>query len=140
MGPYDSPPFTPWCHVSPLMSREKGESDKRRVITDMTYPHELSINTYVVKNGVYGEEQEHSLPTVEALARDIRDMGQGVFLSSIDVSRAYKNVMSDPLDWPLLCFEWKKVYFCDLSMPFGSRASSCHMQSVANAITDILAM
>ena len=138
VGPFATPPFRPWCHISPLMSREKGDTGKRRVITDMTYPQDKSINAYIVKNGVYGFEYAHSLPTVEALADAIRDMGKGVYLSSIDVSRAYKNFVSDPLDWPLLCFAWKNMAYCDLSMPFGARASSFHMQTVANCITSIL--
>ena len=138
IGPYDHPPFAPWCHVSPLMTREKGDPDKRRIITDMTFPLESSINAYIVKNGVYGCQNEHSLPTVDALARDIAEVGPGVFLATVDISRAYKNFMSDPLDWPLLCFKWDDNFFCDLSMPFGARASSFHMQSVANCITDIL--
>ena len=140
IGPYDQPPFQPWCHVSPLMSRKKGDTDKHRVITDMTYPTESSVNAYIVKNGVYGFKCEHNLPTVDSLAGDLREMGRGTFLSTIDVSRAYKNFLSDPLDWPLLCFQWNDEYFCDLSMPFGARASSFHMQSVANCITDILAL
>ena len=139
-GPYPGPPFTPWCHVSPLMSREKGATGKRRIITDMTFPSESSINAYIVKNGVYGVENHHSLPTVDTLAHIMREMGPGVHLSTVDVSRAYKNFVSDPLDWPLLCFAWDGSYYCDLSMPFGARASSFHMQSVANCITDILKM
>ena len=138
VGPFSQPPFRQWCHVSPLMSREKGDTGKRRVITDMTYPGESSINAYIVKNGVYGVEEPHSLPTIEALADDIKSMGAGVYMSSLDVSRAYKNFVSDPLDSPLLCFAWKGSYYCDTSMPFGSRASSFHMQSVANCITDVL--
>ena len=138
IGPFDEPPFTPWCHVSPLMSREKGNTGKRRVISDMTYPSNLSINAYIVKNGVYGFEYHHSLPTVEALADDLLDMGKGAYLSTIDVSRAYKNFTSDPLDWPLLCMAWRDKFYCELTMPFGARASSFHMQSVANCITDIL--
>ena len=138
VGPFDCPPFTPWCHVSPLMSREKGNTGKRRIITDMTFPLDSSVNAYIVKNGVYGFEHQHSLPTVEALADHIRDISPGAYMSSIDVSRAYKNFTSDPLDWPLLCFAWEHSFFCDLSMPFGARASSYHMQSIANCITDIL--
>ena len=138
VGPFCEPPFRPWCHISPLMSREKGDSGKRRIITDMTHPPQESINAYIVKNGVYGFEQQHTLPTVEMLADVLRDTGSGAYLSSIDVSRAYKNFASDPLDWPLLCFAWGGEYFCDLSMPFGARASSFHMQSVADCITDIL--
>lgn len=38
IGPLKSPPFQEWCHVSPLMSREKKGTAERRVIVDMTYP------------------------------------------------------------------------------------------------------
>ena len=138
VGPFDAPPFSPWCHVSHLMTREKGDKSKRRIITDMTFPSHASVNAYIVKNGVYGMEQEHSLPTVDALARDLSTISQDACLATVDVSRAYKNFVSDPLDWPLLCFEWDKSYYCDLSMPFGARASSFHMQSIANCITDVL--
>ena len=138
IGPCDAPPFSPWCHASPLMTREKSDPAKRRVITDMTFPREHSINAFVVKNGVYGVEHVHSLPTVDALAGEVARAGPDALLATLDVSRAYKNFASDPLDWPLLCFEWENKYFCDLSMPFGARASSYHMQSVANCITDIL--
>ena len=138
VGPTASPIFAPWAHCSPLMTREKGESGKRRIITDMTFPPESSVNAYIVKNGMYGFEHSHSLPTVNALATDVRDMGWGAFLATIDVSRAYRNFVSDPLDWPLLCFKWRDSHYCDLSMPFGAWASSSHMQSVANCITEIL--
>ena len=138
LGPSPEPMFHPWCHISPLMTREKGDKNSRRIITDMTFPPQHSINAFIVKNSVYGHEYNHSLPTVDALAKDVRDMGPGAYLATIDVSRAYKNFVSDPLDWPLLCFQWAGGHYCDLSMPFGSRASSFHMQSVANCITGIL--
>ena len=60
-------------------------------------------------------------------------------MSTIDLQRAYKNLRSDVLDWPLLCLKWGGKYNCDISMPFGSRASSMHMQRVAQAIVSILA-
>ena len=107
IGPFGHPAFHPWCYISPLMSRQKGDTDKRRIITDMTFPAE--VNAYIVKIGVYGFEYSHSLPTVDMLANDIRQRGPGAFLSSIDVSRVYKNFVSDPLDWPLLCFKWAGV-------------------------------
>ena len=137
-GPFDSPPFEPWCHVSPLMSRPKSVRDERRVITDMTFPSEVSVNAYIVKNGIYGIEMEHSLPTIDALAQYIRHMPKGIVLSSLDIARAYKNLTSDPLDWPLLCLGWDHNYYCDITVPFGARASSYHMQTVANVIVDIL--
>ena len=140
-GPFQEPPFDTWCHISPLM-RPKATERERRVITDMTFPPDSSINAYIVRNGLYGIEIHHSLPTIDSLVQDIKCMSRGVYLATLDISRAYKNFVSDPLDWPLLCLLWGwgggRAY-CDVTVPFGARASSFHMQTVANAIVDMLA-
>ena len=138
IGPASVPPFHPWCHTSPLMSRPKNDGD-RRIITDMTFPPQSSVNAYIVKNGLYGIEMEHTLPTIDNLVQCIKHYPPGAFLATLDISRAYKNFNSDPLDWPLLCFKWGASHFCDVTIPFGARASSFHMQSIANALVDILA-
>ena len=104
----------------------------------MTYPAEASINAYIVKNGIFGIEMEHSLPTVDRLVKDLRQAEGEVYLATLDIQRAYKNFNSDPIDWPLLCFQWDNCTYCDVTIPFGSRASSFHMQTVANAIVDML--
>ena len=139
VGPFNTAPFDTWCHTSPLMSRPKAKEGERRVITDMTFPPETSVNAYIVKNGIFGIEMEHSLPTVDSLVQELKTRDKGAYLSTLDISRAYKNFMSDPIDWPLLCFKWLNKFYCDVTVPFGSRASSFHMQTVANAIVDILA-
>ena len=140
IGPFDDPPFHPWCHVSPLMSRPKANPDDRRIITDMTFPSDLSINAYIIKNGVYSIEMDHELPTVDTLVQHLRNNQPGAYLATLDISRAYKNFNSDPMDWPLLAFQWDGKYYCDITVPFGSRASSCFMQSIANVVTDTLAL
>ena len=45
---------------------------------------------------------------------------------------------SCPLDWPLLNVQWKDSFYLDVTMPFGARAISSHMQRVADAIVKIL--
>ena len=99
------------------MSRPKAQGESRRVITDMTFPAEASVNAYIVKNSVYGIEMEHSLPTVDALAQELRHSEKGIHLSTLVIAQHY----------------------CDVTVPFGARASSFHMQSIANAIVDMLA-
>lgn len=138
IGPLTKPPFIEWCHVSPLMSREKRGTQDRRVIIDMTYPPETSVNSYIFKNTVMGEPRDHALPNIDSFVEELKAIGPGAYMSSTNVSRAYKNFRSDPLDWPLLSFCWRDVFYCDVSMPFGARASSCHMQRVANAIVRML--
>ena len=138
LGPFDSPPFTPWAHVSPLLSRPKAASDKRWIITDLTFPPDTSVNSYVMKNSALGESRDHSLPSVADLVAALHGAGPTPHLFTVDIARAYKNFVSDPLDWPLLCLKWGQQYYLDVSMPFGARASSCFMQRVANFITRVL--
>ena len=138
LGPFGAPPFTPWAHVSPIMSRPKAEGGKRRIITDLTFPHNSSINAYVMKNSALGDVRDHTLPSVVDLVKALRSVGPGAYLCTVDIARAYKNFVSDPLDWPLLCLRWRGSYYLDVSMPFGARASSCFMQRVANFIVRVL--
>lgn len=138
VGPMPHPPFKEWVHTSPLMTREKKDSSSRRVIIDMTYPNDTSVNAYIYKNTVLGNIRDHKLPSVDDVVELVTGMGPQAHMATTDISRAYKNFSSCPLDWPLLAFKWNQEYYCDVTMPFGARSSSCHMQRVADAIVHML--
>lgn len=65
IGPMACQPFKEWCHISPLMTREKKDSETRRVIIDMTFPAESSVNAYIYKNTSLGVQRDHMLPSVD---------------------------------------------------------------------------
>ena len=143
IGPYHSPLFKQWHHTSPIMTRPKSEIDKRRIITDLSYPKDKSVNAYIKKNCTMGNNHDHSLPTVKLVVDQIKRVGPGVTLFTIDVHRAYKNFRACPLDWPLLNVAWhhqgsQMSHYLDTSMPFGSKLSSLYFQRVANFVTRIL--
>ena len=138
MGPFSNPPFREWSHVAPLMTRPKRDTQDRRVISDLTFPDEVSVNAYIIKNSLYGIEREHSLPNIDGLVEDLRAVGGGAYMATLDIAHAYKNFRSDPLDWPLQCIKWDNKLYCEVAMPFGARASSYHMQRIALAIVKIL--
>ena len=121
------------------MSRPKADPSQRRIITDLTFPRDSSVNAFIRKNTIVWEERTHSLPTVDAVVDRVMKMGSGSYIFTVDVSRAYKNFRSCPLDWPLLNVAWEGEFFMEISMPFGARASSSSMQRIADAITHILA-
>ena len=127
VGPLAAPPFMQWSHVSPLMSRPKTNIEERRVITDLTYPRATSVNSYIRKNTVMGMTQSHCLLSVDAVVQRLQEVGPEAHMFTIDISRAYKNFRSCPLDWPLLALTWNDYYYLDVTMPFGWRASSGHM-------------
>ena len=143
LGPYQDPMFNEWSHISPMMTRPKSDPNKRRIITDLSYPTDNSINAYIKKNCSMGKNYDHSLPTVQAVVEQIKKMGRGVKLFTIDVHRAYKNFRACPLDWPLLNIVWPDQdgvpqYYLDTTMPFGSKLSSLYFQRVAKFITRVL--
>ena len=134
VGPFDTPPFTPWCHVSPLMSRPKSDSAERRIIVDLSYP-DGGINAHIPKNTIAGRPVAHTLPTIQHAIDIIHEQGiENAFMASVDISRAYRNFSTCPADWPLLVIKNNKEYFWDRAMPFGSRMSSYFMTSIANFI------
>ena len=139
IGPFTEPPFVEWAHVSPIMSLPKSDPTQRRIITDLTFPRDQSVNAYIRKNTIMGEERCHSLPTVDAVVQRVVKIGAGAHIFTVDVSRAYKNFRTCPLDWPLLNIEWEGQFYTEISMPFGARASSSSMQRIADAIVHVLA-
>ena len=36
LGPFDHPPFAPWCQINPLLTRAKKDSTSWRVILDLS--------------------------------------------------------------------------------------------------------
>lgn len=135
IGPFEVPPFA-WVHSSPMMTRPKNGTDKRRVISDLSYGH--SVNEHIVKGNVLGRIRPHRLPTIDEVTEYINRHGPDVHIAAIDLQRAYRQFPADPLDWVLASVVWNGRYYIDLRMPFGQRISSLHMQRIADAIVAIL--
>lgn len=138
-GPFSQPPFSPWCRTSPIMTRPKGEGDKRRVIVDLSYPPGNNVNEGVTKNNFFGKHISHVLPRISDVVQVIVERDFNVAVATVDIRRAYRNFPGCPLDLPLNVIKFNGSYFIDLAMPFGARTSSCYMQKIANAISRALA-
>ena len=96
LGPYDTPPFE--LHTSPFMTRDKANSNNKRVIVDLSWPIGNSVN-----NGSSGSKYENlefvlSLPTIDHVIRAIHRFGKGSKIAKINISRAFKHVPIDPKD------------------------------------------
>lgn len=128
-------PFDDWFHLSPLMTAEKSNPQDRRVIVDLSFPEGSSINEHVQKNCLFGFTMPHKLPSIQHAVSMIRDMDFQVKIACLDIQRAYRNLVSCPLGWPLLCITDGERNFLDIAMPFGTRLSSLYMQRAALIIT-----
>ncbi len=120
LGPFSTLPFS-WMMVSPLMTREKSGSSDRRVIMDLSFPKDRSVNDGIPSETYLGCEFKLLLPNALTLRDRIRSEGRGACIWGRDLSRSYRQMRSCPLDYPLLGLTWRNYFFIDLAVPFGLR-------------------
>ena len=141
MGPMQGQPFVEWSRVNPMMTRPKRDSSDLRVILDLSFPDQFSVNAAIPKNSLEGSVFKMRLPNPDTLAAKIRELGEDCLLYKVDLSRAYRQLRSDPFDWALLGVQWEESHFIDTAIPFGlrHRASACQRTTQAVAhLTKIL--
>ena len=139
IGPFDTPPFQPWFRTNPTMTRPKRDSEALRVILDLSYPQGHSVNSHVPCNSLDGAEFKMRLPTPSDFTALIRSLGRGCHMYKVDLSRAYRQLRSDPLDWPLLGIEWEDQFYVDTAVPFGLRHGASACQRTTEAVVSVAA-
>ena len=123
-GPFDSKPFGEFTHVSPFITRHKPDSNKRRVIIDLSWPDKASVNHFTSSNCYLGTAFKLHYPSIDTYTDRLRKLGRGALMHKIDLSRAFRQLRVDPCDFPLLCLEWQDHYYVDASYAFGHRTGS----------------
>ena len=98
MGPYSAHPIAK-SHFSPFMTREKSNATNRRVIIDLSWPKDASVNLGVDKNSYLATDFLLNLPTVEHITSQLKTIGRGAHLFKVDVSHAFRHVKIDPSDY-----------------------------------------
>ena len=137
LGPFKQPPLKN-LHISPFMTRPKPQAIHRRVIVDLSHPKNASVNAGVAPDLYLGTKFLLTLPTIDDVTKKIRQLGKGSLLFKIDISRAFRHIKIDPLDYNLLGLKLDQ-YFIDRSLPFGYRHGSAIFQRVTDAIRFIMA-
>ena len=123
-GPFKNKPFGDDTHISPFITRDKPDSNKRRVIIDLSWPHGASVNHYTKSNEYLGTAFKLNYPSVDTFVERLLSLGRGCHMLKIDLSRAFRQLKVDPADYPLLCLEWQGSYYLDTAYAFGHRTGS----------------
>ena len=120
-GPVSCIPFTERLGVSPLSTREKRDSPDRRILMDLSWPPDLSVNDGIAKDQFMGFNAKLTFPTVDSIAKRIVELeNQGnIMLFKVDLSAYFRQIPLDPGDYSLLCFTWNKELYFDLVSPQG---------------------
>ena len=139
-GSYRTCPFNGCFVTSPLQTVPKDSTnhDKRRVVIDLSFPLDRSVNSGIPRDQYLGKDFQLSYPTVDTLAALIKKEGQGCYLFRLDLSRAYRQLPIDPYDYRLLGFHWHSEYYIDTRLPFGLASAAMACQRTTNAVTYIL--
>ena len=118
------------------MTRHK-DTPFRRVIIDLSWPHGYSVNDGISRTEYIDGPMMISLSTPDDMERAVVRAGRGSFLYKTDLSRGYRQLRVDLLDWPYLSFRHGSHCFMDICPPFGLRSSTMAMQRVSEAIVHL---
>ena len=138
LGPFKNPPFIPWCQISPMLTREKKESENRRVIIDLSWPEGKSVNAGILKNTFEGQVFNYGLPTVSNFTDILLSLGPGSYMWKADLKSAYRQLRIDPYSYPLLGVTNNGLFYLDICPSFGCRQSGGCQQRVSNAAVYIM--
>lgn len=134
-GPFESPPFDSY-RVSPLGVAEGKYSMKKRLILDLSSPHNddkhKSINDLIDKDNC-----SMSYVKIDHAIDIILRLGQGSLLCKFDISDAFKICPIAPHQWPLFCVKWDNMYYHWVRLTFGCRSSCKIFDHVSRAVCHI---
>ena len=136
LGPFAAPPLND-LHISPMMTREKPNASRCRVIIDLSFPQGLSVNTGVTKDTYLDTPFILKLPTIDTITNQVKALDRGCKLYKVDISRAFRHIKLDPKDYNLLGLR-HDTYCVDTCLPFGYRNGSALFQRIRDAVRHIM--
>ena len=119
LGPFQENPFICNICVSPLNTVSKKDSEERRIILDLSYPKDKSVNDFVSKDFYLGNRINLTYPGVDDLVAIVKAKGQSCLLFKRDLSRAYRQLSIDPREASLLGYSFNGFLYFDKVLIFG---------------------
>lgn len=139
VGPVATPAFRHRTSFSPMTTRPKRESTRRRVICDLSWPPGQSINDGIPQNTYMYHTFRITYPTVDIICNRVRQLQpQKVLIYRRDLAHAFRQLILCPRDWPLMGTVWRGAYFYDKVAVMGGRSSPYICMRVTNMICRIM--
>jgi hypothetical protein len=136
IGPFQTSPF-PTYRVSPIGVVEGKYSGKKRLIIDLSAPHDnahhSSINDLINK-----DECSLSYVTVDDAIAVIKQLGQNTMMSKTDLVDAFKIVPIRTDLWAWYGVKWDGEYYFACRLCFGSRSSPKTFDLLSQAVSWIM--
>ena len=132
LGPFAMLPWQTQVAVSPLSMTSKKDSPKRRILMDMSWPHDgTSVNDGIPRDVYLHQPYKLQYPTIDALCR------RAVQLRG-DCFGYKKDIFMDPSDWPKQGIFWQGALFFDMTAVTGSRTGPYVCQCCTSFIRHVM--
>lgn len=138
LGPFQRQPFTTPLVCSPLQIVKKQDSAKPRLVVDLSFPIDSSINMGISNDWFLDQPVNLHYPSVLTLAEIVRTKGRGCLMFKTDLAKCYKQFSIQPNDWHYCAISWKHAYYVYIRQIFGLRSSAYACQRVTSAITYLM--
>jgi hypothetical protein len=132
LGPYTIPPF-PYYRCSPIGIVEKKYSTKRRLIVDLSAPHD-SPNAPSINELINKDDFSLSYVKIDDAIIAIKNAGVRAQLCKTDIVDAFKLMPIHPSLWHLYGVHWNNEYFFFMRLAFGCRSSPKIFDQLSSAI------
>ena len=120
IGPLDKLPYSTY-RVSPLGVAQSKYSGKKRLILDLSSPHDKDTNS--INSLIDKEKYSLDYVKVDDAIDIIRRLGKGTLLTKVDVKDAFRILPILPSQWRYHCVKWEGKYYVFVRLVFGSRSS-----------------
>ncbi|GAU91562.1 hypothetical protein RvY_03790 [Ramazzottius varieornatus] len=131
-GPFDLPPFDNFI-CSPLFAVPKKNSEKFRVMLNLSAPVGSSINDFIDKDCY----SMHYSRIDDAVCYTFT-LGKGALMAKLDIKSAFRLIPVRPIDRPLLGYKVDEKFYFDTVLPFGLRSSPFLFCLISEAVLWIL--
>ena len=131
-GPFDYPPF-PLYRVSPLGVATGKYSGKKRLIVDLSSPHDDPVNPSL--NDLIDKDKcSLKYVKIDDAIEIIKKLGKGAWLCKADITDAFKLMPIHPRLWHLHCIKFDDKYYFFTRLCFGSRSSPKIFDKLSQAV------
>lgn len=127
-GPFQSPPF-PTFRVSPIAVIPKKASSEFRLIHNLSFPENESVNDYIDKDFC-----SVKYASIDDAIEMIYNLGKNALLSKCDIKSAFRLLRLAPSEFDLMGFKFQDQYYFDRCLPMGASISSALFETFSTAL------
>ena len=131
-GPFHNIPYEHF-RINPIGVAEGKYSRKKRLIVDLSAPHDDELNPSL-NELIDKEEFSLSYVKIDDAVDIIKKLGQGAWLIKTDITDAFKIIPVSPHLWPYQGIKWNNKYYFFKQLVFGSRSSPKIFDNISQAV------